>query len=82
VRPRNRHASLSCSSRTAGRFDPTVGGTDIIIGPSTSASPPIHASQRSMASASLVENFANSAWFFTASPSYCTMQRPSGKGRK
>ena len=60
-RPRNRHASFSCSSRSAGRFEPTVGGIDISMGPSTSARPPIHASHESIASASFFENFANSA---------------------
>ncbi len=41
--------------------EPTRGGVLISNGPSTSASPPIQASHRSMASASRFENFANSS---------------------
>ena len=60
-RPRNFHASCACASRSAGRREPTRGGIVDSSGPSTSASPPSHASQRSNASASGEENFAISA---------------------
>ena len=59
--PRNRQTRRSWSSRSAGRFEPTVGGVVIRSGPSTSARPPIHAVQSSIASASCLENLANSS---------------------
>ncbi len=59
--PRNRHTSRSWSIRSAGRREPTVGGVVISRGPSTSARPPIHASHCSIASASCLENLANSS---------------------
>ena len=40
----SRHASWSCSCRSPTAIDPTCGGVCISSGPSTSASPPIHAS--------------------------------------
>ncbi len=48
-------------------------------GPSTDASPPIHASQRSIASASCRENLANCSRFRALS-SYSIITRPSGTG--
>jgi hypothetical protein len=67
--PRNRHASRNCSSTSDHAGDPSRGGVVIMRGPSTSASPPIHASHVSIASASFLENVANCSWFPAASSS-------------
>ena len=65
--PRYRHARRAVSSRSDQRGEPSLGGVRHRSGPSTSASPPIHASHLAMASASFRENFATSSWFRLAS---------------
>ncbi len=52
------HAVRTVSSRSPGLVDPTCGGTWIISGPSTSATPFIHASHFGSVSASFFENWA------------------------
>ena len=59
--PRNCQTSRSCSCRSESDIEPILGGVVINSGPSTAASPPIQASHCSIASASRLENFANSS---------------------
>ena len=65
--PRYRHARRAVSSRSDHRGEPSFGGVLHRSGPSTSASPPIHASHLAMASASFVENLAIASWLRFAS---------------
>ena len=54
---RSFHASCDWSSRSRGRREPSAGGIVVSSGPSTSASPASHASQRGYASTSRCENW-------------------------
>ncbi len=57
-RPRWLHASLAVSTRSAGRREPSAGGTRVSSGPMNSASPSSQAFQRGHASASFFDHRA------------------------
>ena len=56
--PLSLRSSSACRARSAGLRDPTFGGISLRSGPITAPRPSSQASQRSIASASLSENFA------------------------
>ena len=77
--PRWRQARRSVCSRSRGLREPRFGGTVSSSGPSTSASPASHASQRGMASASLDDQRETSSWLRLASSAYSLIDPPPGK---
>ncbi len=77
-RPRCRQASRSVPARSRGLREPMFGGTVSSIGPSTSARPATHASQRGIASASFFDHCATDSKFRLASSAKSLIEPPSG----